>query len=122
MSYHIVRFLALDWPATVAALRTQGADFYWHARDEEGSDPREERIPFVRSYEGPLTALPGWRDPEADWIYDILRKHLDGESRLRCDSCFAHLFWEGDEDRRCRDVLGEGCPLEGIWYALAPAT
>jgi hypothetical protein len=122
MSYEIIRLVALDWSAAVDALRAKGVDFYWGESDGEEAEVQEEEAPMVRRYEGPIANCPGWRDPEADWIYDVLRKRLDAESCAACDECFSKLFWDNGEGGRFHDLRGTGCSLEDVWYALAPAS
>jgi hypothetical protein len=121
MSYEIIRLVALDWSETVDALRAKGVDFYWAERDGEEALVHEGRAPFVCRYKGPIANCPGWRDPEARWIYDVIRERLDVESRAACDECFSRLFWDSGESDRCHDLRGVGCSLEDVWYALAPA-
>ncbi len=122
MSYEIIRLVALDWSAAVDALRAKGVDFYWGEGDGEEAEVQEEGAPLVRRYEGPIANCPGWRDPEADWIYDVIRKRLDAESCAACDECFSKLFWDKGEGGRFHDLRGTGCSHEGVWYALAPAS
>ncbi|MFO0758284.1 MAG: hypothetical protein U0359_17450 [Byssovorax sp.] len=122
MSYEIIRLVTRDWPATVEALRARGVDFYWREREADEAESREDGPKPVLCSEGPIASCPGWRDPEADWIYDMLRKGLDAESRAACDACFSRLFWDNGSGDRSSDLRGTGCSLDGIWYALAPAS
>lgn len=122
MSYEIIRLVALNWSATVDALRAKGADFYWDECGEGEAEVQGEGAPLVRCYEGPIANCPGWRDPEADSIYDVIRMRLDTRSCAACDECFSKLFWDNGEGGRFHDLRGTGCSLEDVWYALAPAS
>ncbi|HUS26883.1 MAG TPA: hypothetical protein VMZ53_00185 [Kofleriaceae bacterium] len=123
MSYDIIRLFALDWTATVEALRTQGDDFFWLTRTANGDDIDFSRIPFVAEFEGALASMPGWRDPTAGEIYDNLRQHLAADARERCDACFSRLFWEGNSPLTLRGLrLPEGAPPAHIWNAVSPSS
>ncbi len=124
MGYSIVRLIALDWDATVAALRSAGDSFYWHARDSVLVDIDLTRIPFVAEFDGSLDRGPGWRDHDAGEIYDGLRAHLDDETRTICDACFSRLFW--NDDVRSATIDLEPWPDDGpeaaVQNALRPST
>jgi hypothetical protein len=122
MSYQIVRLVALDWSRACEALRTQGVDFYWLARDDLSSDIDMERVPYVAEYNGPLANCPGRRDPEAHWIYQHLRPHLLESARAEFDACFLPLFWDDGGNLTQRDVVADGTPIIDLWNALAPET
>jgi hypothetical protein len=132
VSYDVVRLLVLDWEAMVSALGASGDDFYWLARDSTEDDIDFARIPFVAEPVKALAHLRGWRDPEANQIYDRLREHLPEDERKTCDACFCRLFWE-DDDWFARPnapaqsmiadlVLPKDAPPAEIWMALAPST
>ncbi len=122
MNYEIIRLVALDWSATVDALRTRGVDFNWGECDGGEAEVQEEGAPLVHRYDGPIASCPGWRDPEANWIYEVIRKRLDAESCAACDECFSKLFWDNGEGGRLYDLRDTGCSLEGVWCALEPAS